>query len=166
MVYRWRWCLTRMDRLCRSAFFLFPNLPAMLIMAKAPTTPNTATSGTAGYVSMNTVNSLDKSTVKLEGGSVQYHARTWQWSICWATAKNKKAPMRMWPASSCIPTDHFESAQHFKRFNLFGKFNTQLGNSNKLTLIASTLNSNWDASGQIPERAVKSGSNWPVRLYW
>jgi hypothetical protein len=51
----------------------------------------------------------------------------------------------------------FDSPQHFNRFNIFGKFNTKIGRSNKLTFIASVLNSDWDASGQIPIRAVRSG---------
>ena len=58
----------------------------------------------------------------------------------------------------------FKSAQHFNRFNIFGKLNTHLGTNNKLTLIGSALNSDWDASGQVPERAVKAADR-PVWLY-
>jgi len=38
-----------------------------------------------------------------------------------------------------------------------GKYNAYMGSDQYLTIGLSTFNSRWDASGQIPERAVKSG---------
>ena len=72
--------------------------------------------------------------------------------------RQKQKGTNAYVASEFLYSDGpFEAPQRFKRFNLFGKFNTNIGKTNKLTLIGSTLNSGWDASGQIPERAVKSG---------
>ncbi|MCS3797045.1 TonB-dependent receptor [Niastella sp. OAS944] len=136
--------------------FLIPELTGNVDYGKGPYYTQYGNLGTAGYVSMNTVNSLDKSTVKLEGG--QFNTMRALAMIDLLSKRQKQKGTNAYVASEFLYSDGpFESPQHFKRFNLFGKFNTQLNNSNKLTLIASTLNSNWDASGQIPERAVKSG---------
>ena len=50
-----------------------------------------------------------------------------------------------------------ESNQDFQRFNLFGKTYIHLNDMSKLSLSASSFSSAWDASGQIPQRAVDSG---------
>ncbi|HEX6428048.1 MAG TPA: TonB-dependent receptor [Niastella sp.] len=137
--------------------FLIPELTGNVDYGKGPYYTQYGNLGTAGYVSMNTVNSLDKSTVKLEGG--QFNTVRWLAMIDLLSERQKQKGTNAYVASEFLYSDGpFESAQHFNRFNLFGKLNTHLGNANKLTLIASTLNSGWDASGQIPERAVKSGS--------
>lgn len=51
----------------------------------------------------------------------------------------------------------FDSPQNFSRLNLFGKYSTQLKDASTLAISASHFTSTWDASGQIPERAVASG---------
>jgi outer membrane cobalamin receptor len=136
--------------------FLIPELTGSVDYGKGPYYTQYGNLGTAGYVSMNTVNSLDKSTVKLEGG--QFNTLRGVAMIDLLSNRQKQKGTNAYVASEFLYSDGpFESAQHFNRFNLFGKFNTNIGNNNKLTLIASTLNSDWDASGQIPERAVKSG---------
>ena len=38
-----------------------------------------------------------------------------------------------------------------------GKYNAWFGNQSQLTISASTFDSKWDASGQVPDRAVQSG---------
>jgi outer membrane cobalamin receptor len=136
--------------------FLIPELTGNVDYGKGPYYTQYGNLGTAGYVSMNTLNSLDKSTVKLEGG--QYNTVRGLAMIDLLSKRQKQKGTNAYIASEFLYSDGpFASAQHFNRFNLFGKLNTHLGNANKLTMIASTLNSGWDASGQIPERAVKSG---------
>lgn len=137
--------------------FLIPELTGKVDYGKGPYYTQYGNLGTAGYVSMHTVNSLDKSTVKLEGG--QFNTLRGLAMIDLLSDRQKQKGTNAYVASEFLYSDGpFESPQYFKRFNLFGKFNTQLGNANKLTLIASALNSGWDASGQIPDRAIKSGS--------
>ena len=136
--------------------FLIPELTGNVDYGKGPYYAQYGNLGTAGYVSMNTVNSLDKSTIRLEGG--QFNTMRALAMINLLSDRQKQQGTNAYVASEFLYSDGpFESAQHFNRFNLFGKLNTHLGKTNKLTLIASTLKSGWDASGQIPERAVKSG---------
>lgn len=136
--------------------FLIPELTGNVDYGKGPYYTQYGNLGTAGYVSMNTVNSLDKSTVKIEGG--QFNTVRGLAMIDLLSNRQKQKGTNAYIASEMLYSDGpFESPQHFNRFNLFGKFTTIIGKSNKLTLMGSTLSSDWDASGQIPERAVKSG---------
>jgi hypothetical protein len=50
----------------------------------------------------------------------------------------------------------FDNPQHFKRVNLFAKYTKWTDNA-RFNIIASHFNSTWNASGQIPERAVDRG---------
>ncbi|MBE7697593.1 TonB-dependent receptor [Tenacibaculum finnmarkense] len=51
----------------------------------------------------------------------------------------------------------FESEQRLKRLNTFTKYTVALSDIHKLRTSISTFHSTWNASGQIPLRAVKSG---------
>jgi outer membrane receptor protein involved in Fe transport len=51
----------------------------------------------------------------------------------------------------------FDSPQNFDRINLFGKINHTSASGNILNLSVSHFDSEWDASGQIPQRAVDRG---------
>ncbi|MBK9108886.1 MAG: TonB-dependent receptor [Saprospiraceae bacterium] len=52
---------------------------------------------------------------------------------------------------------YFDDPQNFHRINFFSKYNRNIGSTKKLELSFSIFDSKWDASGQIPERAVSSG---------
>ncbi|HMG68526.1 MAG TPA: TonB-dependent receptor, partial [Chitinophagaceae bacterium] len=52
------------------------------------------------------------------------------------------------------PTIH---KQNFNRFNLFGKYNLIISDHTQLTASLSSFKSKWDASGQVPSRAVEGG---------
>ena len=61
-------------------------------------------------------------------------------------------------ASEIYLTDGpFESPQDFNRINVLGKYTFTDANKDKITLTASHFQSKWDASGQIPQRAVDQG---------
>lgn len=136
--------------------FLIPELTGAIDYGKGPYYTQYGNLGTAGYVSLNTVNSLDKSTVKLEGG--QFNTFRGLAMIDLLSKRQKQKGTNAYLAGELLYSDGpFKSPQHFNRFNVFGKFNTLLPKAGKLTLIASMLNSDWDASGQVPDRAVKSG---------
>ncbi|MDE0470640.1 MAG: TonB-dependent receptor, partial [Ekhidna sp.] len=52
---------------------------------------------------------------------------------------------------------YFDSPQNFNRMNLIGRYVGRLSNQDKLGVTFFHFNSKWDASGQIPQRAVDSG---------
>ena len=136
--------------------FLIPELITNIDYGKGPYYTQYGNLATAGYVSLNTTSSIDKSTIKLEGG--QFNTMRALAMIDLLNNRQKQKGTNAYIASEFMYSDGpFVSPQHFNRFNVFGKFNTKIGANNKLSIIASALNSQWNASGQIPERAVKSG---------
>jgi hypothetical protein len=46
--------------------------------------------------------------------------------------------------------------QNFTRYNVFGKYNLSLSDRTQFTGSLSAFKSKWDASGQVPERAVET----------
>jgi hypothetical protein len=111
---------------------------------------------TAGYVGYNTINVLDKNIVKIEGG--QYNTGRAVAMINLLSDRAKEKGQSAYLAGEALYTDGpFGYGQHFKRFNFFGKFNSQLGPENKLSVIFSHFNSDWRASGEIPYRAIAEG---------
>lgn len=107
---------------------------------------------TAGYVDFNTKNRLKSSTVKLEVGEYNSQRLLGMFNLL----NNNKHSAYI--ASEYILTDgYFESPQNFNRLNIFGKYTGNITNEDKIQLSFSHFTSKWDASGQIPQRAVDSG---------
>lgn len=109
---------------------------------------------TAGYVDFQTYNGLKKSMVKLEGGSFNSKRILGMFNILHDEGGRKNAYL----AAEYNYTDGpFDVKQNFNRINLFGKYNQWLTDKDYFNLQFSTFNSSWNASGQIPERAVTEG---------
>jgi hypothetical protein len=71
----------------------------------------------------------------------------------------KKSDMLGYIGSEFFMSDGFvESPQDFKRFNVTSKVSKYFEHQGSLTFSASYFTSNWDASGQIPTRAVSNGT--------
>jgi outer membrane receptor for Fe3+-dicitrate len=71
-----------------------------------------------------------------------------------------KAKQQSWyAAAEYLYTDsYFDNPQHFNRFNFFTKYYGRISNRTWLSFSASNLYSKWNASGQIPDRAVSDGT--------
>ena len=136
--------------------FVIPETVGSYDFGKGPYYTNKGDFTTAGYVGYKTINVLEKNTFKIEGG--QFNTGRAVAMINLLNNKAKEKGQSAYIAGEALYTDGpFDYGQHFKRFNLFGKFNTQLGENNKLSVIVSTFTSDWRASGEIPDRAIKEG---------
>lgn len=136
--------------------FLIPETVGGYDFGKGPYYTAKGDFTTAGYVNYKTLNVLDKSMFKLEGG--QFNTGRAVAMINLLGNKAKENGTSAYVAGEALYTDGpFDYGQHLKRFNLFGKFNTQLGQNNKLSVSISTFSSDWRASGEIPNRAIKEG---------
>ena len=136
--------------------YVIPETIGSYEFGKGPYYANKGDFCTAGFVGYNTVNLLDKSMIKLEGG--QFNSYRAVAMINLLSNKVKEKEQSAYVAGEALYTDGpFDYGQKFKRFNLFGKFNTKLGDKNKLSLILSTFTSKWRASGEIPNRAIAEG---------
>ncbi|AZB30130.1 TonB-dependent receptor [Chryseobacterium balustinum] len=109
---------------------------------------------TAGYVDFKTYDHLQNSMIKLEGGSFNSKRILGMFNILNDTKERKSVYL----AAEYNYTDGaFDVKQNFNRINIFGKYNQWITDNDYFNLQFSNFNSSWNASGQIPERAVNNG---------
>ncbi|MEP6748517.1 MAG: TonB-dependent receptor [Bacteroidota bacterium] len=133
--------------------FIIPETIQSVDFKKGPYTASKGDFATTGFVDFNTRNALTENTVKLEGGMFKTYRALAMLNLLNAKAKEKQ--QSWYVASEYRYSDaYFDNPQHFKRFNLFTKYNGKISEHNYLTVSATTFWSKWDASGQIPDRAV------------
>ncbi|SIQ46448.1 Outer membrane receptor proteins, mostly Fe transport [Chryseobacterium sp. RU37D] len=109
---------------------------------------------TAGYVDFQTYNGLKNSVVKIEGGSFNSKRILGMFNIL----DDDKGRKNAYLAAEYNYTDGpFDVKQNFNRINIFGKYNQWITDNDYFNIQFSTFNSSWNASGQIPERAVDQG---------
>ncbi len=129
--------------------FLIPETVKGIDFGKGPYYAAKGNFTTAGYVDFQTMDRLEESSVKLEAGSFNTMRMV---SLIDLYSGNDRTDAYL--ATEYLLTDGpFDASQNFNRLNVFGKFTTQIKN-NFLTVQASNFQSKWDASGQIPLRAV------------
>ncbi len=133
--------------------FLIPEVVGYVDFDKGPYFADKGDLNTAGYVAFQTKNKLDRNFFKVEGGSFGSGR-----AVAGVNIPMKGEKSSAYVASEFYRSDgFFISNQRFTRFNIQTKFNTQIGEKTKLTASLSAFDSHWDASGQIPDRAVESG---------
>ncbi len=133
--------------------FLIPETVDKIDFDKGPYFANRGNLATAGYVAFKTKDRFDNNSITLEGGQFGTFRSLGQFNII----DNEK--QNLWIASEYLMTQgYFVSSQNFNRTNLVGKYTTYLPNNGKLSLLLSHFKSKWDASGQIPQRAVDAGT--------
>lgn len=111
---------------------------------------------TSGFVDFKTFNVLPSSSIKIEGGMFNTFRTVGLFNLLGEAAKAKGQSAYL--ASEYMYTKgYFDNQQDFNRINLFGKWHGALSKHHSLSFSASAFGSKWDASGQIPDRAVESG---------
>ena len=133
--------------------FLIPELVSYVDFDKGPYFADRGDFNTAGYVAFQTKNKLDRNFFKMEGGS--FGAGRAVAGVNIPTHTNRSSA---YIASEFYRSDgFFVNSQKFTRVNVQSKFNTRIGNGTHLTAGFTAFDSKWDASGQIPDRAVENG---------
>ena len=143
--------------------FLIPETVQGYDFGKGPYYTTKGDLCTAGYVAYDTKNVLEKNMVKVEGGQFATGRIVALINLLNSQAKDKEQSAYIAGDALYSNGGPFILPEHFKRYNLFGKFNTRISPATKLTIIGSTLYSTWRASGEIPNRAVAEGyipSRW------
>ncbi|GAB3773000.1 TonB-dependent receptor [Spirosoma horti] len=140
--------------------FVIPELVEGVDFKKGPYTTDKGNLATAGWVDFRTRTALDKSFAKLEVG--QYASYRAVAGIDLLGQAGRKKSQSAYLASEYSATNsYFDNPQYFKRLNVLGKYHGHLGTNTNLTLTGSTFWSQWNHSGQIPDRAVASGlTDW------
>lgn len=108
---------------------------------------------TAGYVGFNTKEVLTNNAVSFEAGQFDTFRTVALFNLL--HTENQSAYF----AGEYMMTDgYFDAPQNFNRINLFAKYTAKVNNGDKLAVSLSHFTSQWDASGQIPDRAVNDGT--------
>jgi hypothetical protein len=138
--------------------FVIPETVEQLKIYKGPYTARFGDFATAGAGEFSTKTSLDRSQVKLEVGQYDtYRALVMLDLLGTHHLLSKKAESAYVAAEYNFTNSYFDNPQHFKRFNGLAKYTGQLSDKTSLVLLGSHFQSSWDASGQIPERAIEEG---------
>lgn len=133
--------------------FIIPETIEAIDVVKGPYFARYGDLTTAGSISFRTKNSLDKSLVKLEGGAFNtYRALTLLSNPVTITGVNSYVAAEIYGTKG-----YFDAPQDMQRVNLFAKATSEM-ESSLLSASIMSFASGWDASGQIPERAVNSGA--------
>jgi len=132
--------------------FLIPETIDEISFGKGPYNAAYGDFATAGFVSFKTLDKLDKSSVSVEYGQFDAFRTVGLFNLL--DTENSNAYVA---ASLNTFNGPFESPQNFNRFNMMARYNLNLPDNQKLKLTASHFQSKWDASGQIPQRAVDEG---------
>ena len=132
--------------------FTIPELVESIDVFKGPYFARHGNFSTAGSVLIRTKDRIDRNMVKIEGGAFNTQKVTGLFQL-----PSSGEHQNTYFAAQFYNTDGpVESEQDFQRLNLFGKFYSHLNETSKLALSVSAFSTAWDASGQIPQRAVDS----------
>jgi outer membrane receptor protein involved in Fe transport len=132
--------------------FLMPEVVEALDVRKGPYDASDGDLATAGAVEFRTKDRVSAPAAMARGGSFG----TSHFALLLPLGGDVTRPGGYVAASAGRGDGAFDLSQRLRRANAFGKFTAPLG---RATLIAQAglYEARWDASGQVPERAVASG---------
>ncbi|MEX2349739.1 MAG: TonB-dependent receptor [Flavobacteriaceae bacterium] len=132
--------------------FVIPETIENLDFGKGPYFAQQGNFSTAGYVDLRLKKNLDQNLISLEAGQFNTSRLVGLFNVA-NTSKSQA-----YIGSEVYLTDGpFDSPQNFNRINLIGKYSGNLSVDQNLEVTVSHFQSKWDASGQIPVRAVERG---------
>ncbi len=107
---------------------------------------------TTGYVDLKTKKKITGNMLSVEAGMFNTIRSVGMFKV----AEGEKS--NAYIASELVLTDGaFESPQNFNRLNLMGRYNYNNREDQDLSITLSHFQSKWDASGQVPQRAIDQG---------
>lgn len=135
--------------------FVIPETIEQVDFDKGPYYAKQGNFNTAGYANFYQ-RRLSESMFKIEGGQFGTFRTVGLFNLLKA---QKAEDPSLYLATEFFRTDgYFESPQYFNRFNSLLKYHQKLNDTQTLELSFSGFTSSWDASGQIPQRAVDNGT--------
>lgn len=139
--------------------FLIPEVVEGMSIFKGTSSPLYGDFATGAAVSFKTLDSLPNNLIQLEGGSApSTNAVTSSRGLAMLQVPFKNNNISSYFAADIINNKgYFNINQDFKRSNLFSKTTFIINDNSRIQFSVSGFGSSWNASGQIPERAVSSG---------
>jgi outer membrane receptor protein involved in Fe transport len=137
--------------------FMIPEVVGKASYFKGPFESKLGDFSVAGAALFNSKYRLDKNLVKLEYGMFNSQRALLMLNVLDNNHLIKKFKDNAYVAAEYNYTDgYFESKLNFKRINVFGKYNAHLNDKNLLSFTSSYFVSDWNASGQLPLRAIEA----------
>lgn len=136
--------------------FVIPETVDKLQVNKGPYSAQQGDFATAGSGDFFTKNTLQHNMIKIEGGRFDTYRAVGMFRLPQRRLLTGNNEQGYIAAEYNFTNSWFESPQDFHRYNFFAKYSTGIGTHSQVTFSFSTFRSRWDASGQIPDRAVTS----------
>jgi outer membrane receptor protein involved in Fe transport len=138
--------------------FVIPETVEEVQVHKGPYATRFGDLATSGTVEFRTRRTLDRSQVKVEAGMFDTYRAVAMIDLLGEQAKRKPGRPSAYVAGEYgFSQAYFLAKQDFMRGNLFGKFSALCGHRTLFAATASTFSAQWNASGQLPARAVANG---------
>ncbi len=139
--------------------FLIPEVVEGMDIFKGPYSPLYGDFATGAAVQFNTLDTIDHNLIQFESAYAP--------EIKDISATRGLALLKMPQIASNVTSyfaadvinnrNYFEDSQDFKRVSLFSKTTIAVTDHSHIHFSAGGFGSSWDASGQVPDRAVKAG---------
>ena len=131
--------------------FLIPEVVESIDYRKGPYFADAGNFANSGAVNFITKEDTAHNSLRAVGGSFNTMRYV-------GILSPRLGPVQSLVANEVYFTDGpFKHGENFVKYNFFGKFTLKPSPTSKLSLWASLYTGDWDASGQIPLRAVRSG---------
>ncbi len=136
--------------------FVIPELVDRVNVRKGPYSASIGNLCTAGAVQFQTKNRLTNSSFTAEKGMFNTNRVLAMVNILGEKAQAKNQNMYV-AGEYLFRRGFFENPDNMTRINLATKYSGEITENQFLTVQVSQFTSRWNASGQIPERAINSG---------
>ena len=136
--------------------FLIPETVQSVDFGKGPYQADKGNFATAGYADFRTRAALDNNSLKLEAGRFDTYRAVGLFNLLGEKARNNYQNAYL-ASEYLFSNGYFQSPQNLDRLNLFSRYQGIFRNNTILNASLSAFRSNWNASGQIPERAIAQG---------
>lgn len=131
--------------------FIIPELVERIDLVKGPYFAQYGDLTTAGAVTLHLADTLSGNIAKFESGLYGYYRGL-------GLASTSVGATHVYAGGEYVTNrGYFEVPQDLYRLNLIARSYTELSKYTTLTATAMHLGSDWDGSGQIPQRAVSDG---------
>ncbi|HEY6162753.1 MAG TPA: TonB-dependent receptor [Bacteroidia bacterium] len=139
--------------------FVIPETVDGLNVYKGPYSARFGDFATAGAGEFFTKNSIEKDLVKMEYGMFDNYRALGMFDLLHGKHLLSKQKENLYVAGEYVFfNSYFDHPQDYSRHNLFGKYYGRLNDNTSLSFSVSTFSAGWNASGQLPERAVREHS--------
>ncbi|MCI0428529.1 MAG: TonB-dependent receptor plug domain-containing protein [Nitrospiraceae bacterium] len=134
--------------------FIIPETIEGLDVYKGAYLPEYGDFATAGAVNFRTRQVVQEGVVQAAGGQFD----TQRYMLMFSPTKDKDRVRTLFAAEGYYTNGPFQNDNRYFRSNILGKMTTNLSSRDELSLTATFHKAQWNASGEIPFRAVTDGT--------